>query len=138
MAWFEFFTRERETMIIEMNRIRLQKGLRTDDEKIYNLQTGDDSYSGVTVEYYKEIGRSITAGSHYTMKHTMYFYNSIFIRVFSDYFEIVADEKKDGGVDLFEIYGKEIIGLSSENYTVLISELKKHYLNYARKVLLGT
>jgi hypothetical protein len=76
-------------------------------------------------------------GDPYTLEDTGAFYKSMFITVYKDLFEINANPEKED-VNLFEAYGSGIIGLTDVNLSILIGKIKIHYLNYAKKILLGT
>ena len=76
-------------------------------------------------------------GDHYTLDDTGAFYRSMFIRVFADRFEIVADGQKDDD-NLFDKFGDEIIALTDENLEKVAVMVRKSYVDYVRRVLLGT
>lgn len=115
-----FSRRDVSTLVIELNRLRLQKGLTTKNKPITNLDTGSKAYAKATEAIYKKIGRRITAGSNYTMKYTGEFYESIQVtNVTGLSFDVVADPIKDDGTNLYEVYGQFLIGASAEDYEIL-------------------
>lgn len=127
-----------ETMafIIEMNHLRLDAGLKTDGEIIANQQTGEMEYSYVSELIYAKIGRSIQAGSNYTMNYTGEFYKSINIsEITEDLFQLDADPIKDDGTNLFEVYGREILGLSDNEKTELAHFMKPIFIKLIRQHL---
>ena len=128
VAWFEFFTDENKTFIINLIR---QKQLK---------EKGEDK-EGEVIGYYSYATELITngrkqEGDPYTLEDTGEFYQSMFISAFDDLFEI-----KDGqGADKMkgqEWWSNDIVGLNEENLNEVIKLMRKHYLNYARKVLFG-
>ena len=115
-----FERRDIRLLVEELNRKRLQKGKNTNGSPIKNLKTGKSTYSIVTEEIYRKIGRRITAGSPYTMKYTGKFYNSIKIKtVTPEYFEVDAKPIKEDGTNLFKTYGDFLIGASEEDFNIL-------------------
>jgi hypothetical protein len=126
--------REINTFVIEQIRLRLQKGEMPDGSPITNQDTGDDFYKMTTQIIYAEIGRRITAGSHYTMKHTGEFYNSLELLHPNDDFVEIFGEKKE--VNLFEKYGENLIDLNEDNIEKLIEKVREKYLQKLRKILL--
>jgi hypothetical protein len=117
----EVFTRpDVARVVVELNRLRLQKGLTTQNRRITNLQTGSKAYTKVTEAIYKKIGRRIVAGSNYTMKYRGDFYNSIRVNNVTGFnFDVLADPIKDDGTNLYEVYGQFLIGATPEDLDVL-------------------
>lgn len=115
------FTRPDVTrVVIELNRLRLQKGLTTKGTKIKNLKTGTSSYTKATEAIYRQIGRRVVAGSNYTMKYRGDFYESIRINNVTGFnFDVLADPIKDDGTNLYEVYGQFLIGASEADLNVL-------------------
>jgi hypothetical protein len=76
-------------------------------------------------------------GDPYNLKDTGDFYQSIFIDVFNDLFQINdgqgADKMKDK-----DWWSEDIVGVNEEQKKKILEMLKKHYLSYAKKILLGT
>ena len=136
--WVQTLTKQDvQLMIEEFIKIRLQKGEMPDGSNITNLITGDDFYKKITEIEYAKIGRRIQAGSHYTMKHTGEFFNSIdIIDVNNNDATIFGDGDKGNGVDLFEVYGENLLGLTDENYKIIKEKVLKNYLQIIRRVLL--
>ena len=126
-----------QLMIEEFIKIRLQKGEMPDGSNITNLITGDDFYKKITEIEYAKIGRRIQAGSHYTMKHTGKFFNSIdVIDVNNNDATIFGDGDKGNGVDLFEVYGDNLLGLTDENYKIIKEKVLENYLQIIRTTIL--
>jgi len=127
VAWFEFFTTEHKEAIINMVTKRL-------------YETGEDKFGEVIglYGYGTELasGGEKQEGDPYTLKDTGEFYESMFISVFNDLFEINdgqgADKMK--GQDWWT---DDIVGLNDEQKNEVIKMIKKHYLDYAKKILLG-
>lgn len=128
LAWFDFFTTENRLFILDLIRQKqlFEQGINKDGEII-----GVYSYWTEWISKGKK-----QQGDPYTLKDTGDFYQSMFITVLSDAFEINADAQK-GNDNLFEKYGTEIIGITEENLNLIIQELRKNYQNYVRKVLFG-
>ena len=129
VAWFEFFTTENKTFIIDLIR---QKQLK---------EKGEDK-TGEIVGFYSYATELITngrkqEGDPYTLEDTGEFYQSMFISAFADLFEINdgqgADKMKDQ-----EWRSDDIVGLNEENLDEVVRLMRKHYLNYARKILFRT
>ena len=128
VAWFEFFTTENKTFIIDLIRYNQLK------------DTGEDK-SGEIIGFYSYATELATNGQKqegdpYTLEDTGEFYQSMFVRAFADLFEI-----NDGqGADKMkgqEWWSDDIVGLNEENLDEVIKLMRKHYLNYAKKVLFG-
>lgn len=136
--WVQTLSKQEvQLMIEEFIKIRLQKGKMPDGSNITNLFTGDDFYKRFTQVEYAKIGRRIQAGSHYTMKHTMKFFNSIdVIDVNNNDATIFGDGDKGKGVDLFEVYGEDLLGLTDENYKIIKEKVLENYLQIIRTTIL--
>ncbi len=128
-AWFDFFTVENRKKILDLIRYAQlkSKGINADGEII-----GFYSYATELIS-----GGEKQEGDPYTLDDTGEFYESMFIQVFIDSFVINADANK-GEDNLFSKYGNNIIGLTEQNLDLIIIEIRKSYLNYAKKILLGT
>jgi len=127
-AWFDFFTTENKETIINLVRDRL-------------FETGEDKQGGI-IGLYSFATELITGGEKkegdpYTLKDTGDFYQSMFVSVFNDLFEINdgqgADKMKDK-----DWWSEDIVGVNEEQKQQILEMLKKHYLSYAKKILLGT
>jgi hypothetical protein len=70
-------------------------------------------YYSATTEFLS--GGEKKEGTPYTLKDTGEFYESFKIEASDDGFVINADGEKIGGVNLFDQYGEEIVGLTEEN-----------------------
>lgn len=129
VAWFDFFTSQNKEFILDLIRIKQLKeqGIDKDGDII-------GRYSFATEWITK--GRK-QEGDPYTLEDTGEFYKSMFISVYTDLFEVNADAEKED-TNLFEDYGTGIVGLTEQNKSILIEKLRQHYINYARKILLGT
>jgi len=86
----------------------------------------------------EQINPAKRAGSHYTLFDTGTFFNSMFIKVMNDGFEVDADGDKTnfiGTTNLFTSFGNDIIGLTEESMTALKVEIRIRMIKYARKTL---
>jgi len=86
----------------------------------------------------EQINPAKKAGSHYTLFDTGTFFNSMFIKVMNDGFEVDADGEKTnfiGTTNLFTSFGNDIIGLTEESMTALKGEIRIRMIKYARKTL---
>lgn len=133
-------------LVTYLNTRNLEKGLDSKGRIITNKYTKESVYSARTEQIYKEtIGRIIKAGSNYTMKYTGDFWESIelgqpnfeFVEIKSDPIKrsftlkgIQTDE-----VDLFNIYGEDIVGLQERDYIILRKNVLPYYIKYARGIL---
>jgi hypothetical protein len=86
-------------------------------------------YSAITINFYKPLAASEGRDGrtdHITLKDTGAFYRSFRILIPSsgDFIEIEADPIKDGGVNLFEAYGIDILGLDESNMDNLADEIR--------------
>jgi hypothetical protein len=129
IAWFDFFTTQNRTMILDMIRIK-------------QLKEQGINKDGDVIGVYSEATEWITngekqAGDPYTLEDTGAFYRSMFMTVYKDLFEVNANAQKED-TNLFDAYGTGIVGLTEQNKSILIDKLRQHYINYARKILLGT
>lgn len=129
LAWFDFFSWQNRELILNMIRIDQLK------------EQGIDK-TGSVIGVYSEATEWITrgekqAGDPYTLEDTGEFYKSMFITVYKDLFEVNANAQKEDE-NLFTKYGTGIIGLTDKNKNIVIIQLRNHYINYARKILLGT
>ncbi len=68
------------------------------------------------------------AGTHYTLFDTGEFYGSFELRVGKNYFEIDADPIRDN-TNIFEEFGREILGLTDENTQLLIDFMRSELID---------
>lgn len=116
-----FMDEEFRKLIVRLN----TEGEQT-SQLIYGVNSKDESlddiggeYSPYTVMIKKEKGQ-IT--DHVTLKDTGAFYksfNTFWLNGGNGTIQITADTIKEGGVDLIERWGKDIIGLDEQNIGVL-------------------
>lgn len=126
-AWFNFFSTENKETIIDLVRDRV-------------FETGEDK-DGVVIGTYSLQTEFITRGEKqegdpYTLKDTGDFYQSMFISVFNDSYEINdgsgAEKMKDK-----EWWSNDIVAFNEEQKQKILEMIRKHYLDYAKKILLG-
>jgi hypothetical protein len=106
---------------------QLQKGV-NEDNKIIGL------YSQAT-EFLS--GGLKTAGTPYNLNDTGCFYESMFVKSFFDYIEIIADGQKDNENILLK-FSEKIIGLSENSKQALSLALKPYFIENVKKYLLKT
>ena len=110
-------------------------------QKTQLIDKGVDEFGNVIGRYSsltEEINPNKKTGTPYTFLDTGEFFNSMFIKVMNDGFEIDGDGNKTnflGTIDLFEIYGDRIIGLTEQSMDALRNEIKIRMIRYARKSL---
>ncbi len=89
----------------------------------YSLTTEGLS-EGQTFTFQGE-SKSKLAGDSIILFDTGEFYNSFTLKILSDGIEFDADPIKEGGDDLFQIYGVDILGLTESNTQFLIDALRE-------------
>ena len=110
-------------------------------QKTQLIDKGVDEFGNVIGRYSsltEEINPNKKTGTPYTFLDTGEFFNSMFIKVMNDGFEIDGDGNKTNflcTIDLFEIYGDRIIGLTEQSMDALRNEIKIRMIRYARKSL---
>jgi hypothetical protein len=133
-------------LVTYLNTRNLEKGLDSKGRIISNKYTKQSVYSARTEQIYKEsIGRIISAGSNYTMKYSGDFWQSIelaqpnldFVDIKSEHIKrsftfkgVQTDE-----VNLFNLYGEDIVGLQERDYIILRKNVLPYYIKYARGIL---
>lgn len=133
-------------LVTYLNTRNLEKGLDSKGRIITNKYTKQSVYSPRTEQIYKEsIGRIVKAGSNYTMKYTGDFWQSIELAQPNfDFVEIKSENIKRSftnrgvqtdEVDLFKIYGEDIVGLQERDYIILRKNVLPYYIKYARGIL---
>jgi hypothetical protein len=128
VAWFEAFTpKTREDILDLVREAQLRaEGIDGDGEEI-----GFYSFASQIANPEKQ------EGTHFTFDDTGEFFRSMFLRVLANSFEIVADGQKDDD-NLFVKYGEEIIALTDENLEKVTNMVREAYVNYVKRILLGT
>lgn len=99
----------------------------------------DDDIIGTYSEATEMMNPSKIAGTHYTLFDSGDFYKSFVIRVGKRIFEIDADTSDMDGENWWvqnNITKDAILGLTDENKTKLSIEVKRRFINEARKILL--
>jgi hypothetical protein len=86
---------------------------------------GSGFYAPSTIDY-KLFGGGDSRIDHITLKDTGKFYDSFKVKPNKKGFKIVANPNKDDD-NLFEIYGKEIVGLTDENEKLLLAFIEKDF-----------
>lgn len=89
----------------------------------YSLTTEGLS-QGQTFTFQGE-SKSKKAGDNIILFDTGEFYDSFEIKILKDGIQFDADPIKEGGDDLFQMYGKDILGLTEENTQILIDALRE-------------
>jgi len=129
VAWFEAFTPNTKKEIVDLVResqLRAE-GIDGDGDVI-----GFYSFATEVIS-----GGSKQQGDHFTFDDTGEFFRSMFLRVLSNSFAIVADGQKEDD-NLFDKYGNEIIALTDENLEKVTVMVRKAYVDYVRRILFGT
>jgi hypothetical protein len=128
VAWLETFTPKTRKEIIDLVR---ESQLRA--EGINSKGDVIGLYSFAT--QLASNGRK-QQGDHYTFDDTGEFFRSMFLRVLSNSFTIVADGQKEDENILVK-YGDEIIALTDENFERVKIMVRKAYIDYVRRILFG-
>lgn len=97
----------------------------------------NDAIIGTYSSFTESLHPDKKAGTHYTLLLTGAFYDSMHIKVEPTAIDIYANGQKDDD-NLFEKYGKGIIGLTTENKDKLSDELLPKYQKYLKRVLFRT
>lgn len=103
-------------------------GIRSDGKQI-----GRGFYAPKTIDY-KLFGNGDSRIDHITLKDTGEFYESFKVKPSKKGFEIIANPNKDDD-NLFEIYGKEIVGLTEDNKKILLAFVKEDFKKELEKRL---
>lgn len=96
--------------------------------QLYNLGIDSEGnslgeYSPYTIQFKVDKGQRF---DHITLKDTGDFYETFKVKPNKKGFELVANPNKDDD-NLFEIYGKEIVGLTDENQKLLIAFVEEDF-----------
>jgi hypothetical protein len=104
--------------------------------QLYNLgidaegnSLGD--YSPYTIQFKVDKGQRF---DHITLKDTGDFYETFKVKPNKKGFELIANPNKDDD-NLFEIYGKEIVGLTKDNQKLLIGFIESDFSKELEKRL---
>lgn len=99
----------------------------------------DGDIIGYYSEFTEKINPKKVAGTHYTLKDTGEFFDSMIIYIYTNYIEIDADplKKNEKGEteNLFYKYTDAIIGLTDENMDKLAFELQRRYRVEINRIL---
>lgn len=115
--------RDIQITILDLNRMDqlFDQGIRSDGTLIGLYSPATEAISG---------GKK-KAGTHYTMKDTGEFFRSFRVVPSKTFFEIVADGDK-GDENLFDKYGKDLLGLTPESRDKLAEELIPKIQDYIK------
>jgi len=96
--------------------------------QLYNLGIDSEgnslgTYSPYTIQFKIEKGQRF---DHVTLKDTGDFYETFKVKPSKKGFEIIANPNKDDD-NLFEIYGKEIVGLTKDNKKLLLAFVEEDF-----------
>ena len=105
--------------------------------QLYNLGIDSEGnnlgeYSPYTIQFKVEKGQRF---DHITLKDTGDFYETFKVKPTKKGFELTANPNKDDD-NLFEIYGKEIVGLTKDNQKLLIAFISSDFEKELEKRLL--
>ena len=95
---------------------------------------GSGNYAPSTIDY-KLFGSGDSRIDHITLKDTGDFYETFKVKPNKKGFELTANPNKDDD-NLFEIYGKEIVGLTKDNQKLLIGFIESDFNKELEKRLL--
>lgn len=128
-AWFSAFDPKTKELILDWIR---EDQLR---EKGVNAEGDVIGYYSYATELLS--GGEKQEGTPYTLYDTGEFYRSMYMVVLRDAVVFEADPIK-GDDNLFEKYGRNIIGLTEPNKDKLRQLVKTKYIEYFKKTLYGT
>jgi hypothetical protein len=104
------------------------------DQLFKEGQDGDGNILGYYSAYTEQLNPEKKEGSHYTLKDTGDFYESMIFNIFVDYLEIDADPIKHDKItgeetNLFQKYGEDILKLNEENLELFKIKLVEKYID---------
>jgi len=111
-----------------LNQNQLRKSIDSLNKPLFSVFNNSGFYSITTQNL---SGGKKTAGSPYTLNDTGEFYESIVVSVTIDSIRIDADPTKTD-TNLYEEYGKEIIGLTNENLQFVSELILLHFIRETR------
>tara|TARA_R110002012_G_scaffold213813_1_gene384906 strand:- start:49 stop:513 length:465 start_codon:yes stop_codon:yes gene_type:complete len=118
---------KRLVKVLNQNQLRQSKD--SLNNPLFSVYNNSGVYSIATAS----LNPSKQAGAPYTLNDTGEFYKSIVVSVFIDGIRIEADPTKSN-TNLYEEYGKNIIGLTDENIETVSELIILHYRRETRKV----
>jgi hypothetical protein len=103
------------------------------DQLFKEGQDGDGNILGYYSAFTEQLNPEKKEGSHYTLKDTGDFYESMIFNIFVDYLEIDADPIKTDKItgeetNLFQKYGEDILKLNEENLELFKIKLVEKYI----------
>jgi hypothetical protein len=103
------------------------------DQLFKEGQDGDGNILGYYSAFTEQLKPEKKEGSHYTLKDTGDFYESMIFNIFVDYLEIDADPIKTDKItgeetNLFQKYGEDILKLNEENLELFKIKLVEKYI----------
>ena len=103
------------------------------DQLFKEGQDGDGNILGYYSAFTEQLNPEKKEGSHYTLKDTGDFYESMIFNIFVDYLEIDADPIKHDKItgeetNLFQKYGEDILKLNEENLELFKIKLVEKYI----------
>jgi len=104
------------------------------DQLFKEGQDGDGNILGYYSAFTEQLKPEKKEGSHYTLKDTGDFYESMIFNIFVDYLEIDADPIKHDKItgeetNLFQKYGEDILKLNEENLELFKIKLVEKYID---------
>lgn len=126
VAWFDAMDSREKAEIIRLIQIE-------------QLQKEGVDAKGEVIGYYSQMTEILSGGrkkfnEHYTLDDTGAFFRSMYVVVLSDSILIEGDGDK-GEENLFQKYGEDIIGLTTESLEKVQDDLREKYINYFKKTL---
>ena len=109
-------------LIADLNRKQLAAGIRADNSAI------SPYYRPNTVQIKREKGQRT---DRVTLYDTGDFYESVFTAVFDNAFDLEAKDPKTE--ELKQKYGDDILGLTPENLSLLLSVIKPQFIDLLKK-----
>jgi hypothetical protein len=124
VAWFEANTPKLKELVITL----------IQEKQLLSEGIGSDGGLIGTYSYWTEVlsGGRKQEGDPYNLNDTGEFFRSMYVKTLRDSISINADYAKMADKDWWSI---NILNLTDENLELYITEIKKNYISYARRVL---
>lgn len=136
-----FQNSEIQDLVLDLNRVEqlFKKGIDSVNDEIgFYSEVTEQLSKGQSFGFGGDSGtKQKKAGEPIFLLDEGEFYKSFKIKIFNDGFTINADTLKDDGTDLAQSYGKEILGLTNESKTEIITKILPFVVEETRKIIRG-
>ena len=132
---FEVWSNSKVQIYVEQLNTEGQNTSQLYNQGVNSLGVSLGEYSPFTInEKLNGDGLGDRRVDHITLKDMGDFYESVIMKPFIKGFNIDADAQKDDD-NLFDIYGKDILGLTDENLQLLIEFIRPFYMDATKKIV---